>query len=176
MKLVYNIYSMPIGRYSLMDKTGNTRLISRIWMPKKIRLFKYAELQVEVSKMFKLNPLDNEIQKLWMLNKIILMKAVYTALTISRVKSALDYFEENYGEFRKLSDLKILAADIKRMEGKLREINSSQKGASEKQDFEMIISGVELILDRSLNRSLTLFEFNHQYKLAMKKAKASEKK
>ncbi len=75
-----------------------------------------------------------------------------------------------------MEDLKIILAEIEKLGGHLKAIPEVKPQESEKAlRFEEVVAMVEMILERSLDRNMKLYQFQYQYKLAVKRAEEMSK-
>jgi hypothetical protein len=135
---------------------------------------------IEVNETLNKSALEKEIEtgifKTKLFNKAFnLYPALVDLSSITWDKKHLDLIYEITGyRLEKLDDREILVSETKRLQDKFREIRpvKEREGVS---FFEVIIS-VESILNRNIDRSIKLFEFQGYMKQASDKIKLMEKR
>ena len=87
-------------------------------------------------------------------------------------------FRERYGkEYEGLEDLKSIIAEIEKLGMRLKTMYSPVEVIEQKKTmkFEEVVTHVEMIMERSIDREMKLYQFVYQFKLAVKRAEEMTK-
>jgi hypothetical protein len=162
-----------------MFETGDFKLLKRWrWVPDFLIASQYAKFSLEFSEMFNRETInqvfDDDVFKLKIINLATnLLPVLYTGLMTTGHPYFKEVYKQRYGkDYEGLPDLKAIIAEIEKLGMRLKTMPSpvqviEQKGAMK---FEEVITYVEMILERSIDREMKLYQFTYQYKLAVKRA------
>lgn len=184
MKLYKNRYTLTIQDVSELFETENPRLLCRCWLPGFLVRRIYTRFLVEFAEMFN----GREVQGLIM-DDIYRLKIMNRVNNILWPMSMIILLNDTHPDFRKMyeeimgrpyrsrDDIKLIIKEIERLKSKLEEAGSpmDKVQASSKLSFEQVIAHTEVMLDRSLDRNMKLYQFKKQYDLAIARAREYER-
>ena len=193
MKWFKDKYTISLNEVSLLFERGDLSILKRVrWVPARLLRGHYERFALEFSELFNqeiVNALfTDDLMRVKIMNRAnIFLPSLYHALwfiDFGQVKNDnaryyLDLYREMYGrDYQGLKDLEPILNEIKRLHGKYKELASPEKVIENKgkMSFEQVITMVEMILERSINREMKLYQFVYQYDLAIKRAKAMKSK
>lgn len=179
MKLTKDKYSLTLNEVSRMFETGDFKILKRFKIvPAFLLVRQYERFSLEFSEMFNRDLMsqvfEDDVFKLKIINLATnLLPVLYTGLLSSDHPYFRELYKERYGkEYESLADLKSIIAEIEKLGMRLKTIPSpvAQVEAKGAMKFEEVITYVEMILERSIDRNMKLYQFVYQYKLAVKRA------
>lgn len=182
--ILHNKYTITLNRCSQMFETLDTSLLLRFgWLPKFLITPRFEKFMIEFNELFNSKEIDSFYEdsflKLKIFNKVNnLLPALYYGLVISDNKTFLDTFKEMYGkDYEGFNDLELIINEIKRLNIKAKDMfyEEEKKEKRETLSLEKLITNTEAVLERSIDRTTKLFQFKHQYDLAVQRAKEFEK-
>jgi hypothetical protein len=143
----------------------------------------YQRFSLEFAEMFNKDTISSlfldDVMRLKIINLAQnLLPTIYIGLISTNDQYFKDVFKERYGkDYTGGEDLKMIIAEMEKLKGKLGAIASpvvemEKKGSLK---FEEVITYVEMILERSIDRNMKLYQFTYQYKLAVKRAEEFQK-
>ncbi len=183
MKLLRDKYSLTLSEVSIMFETNDMSVLkTRRWVPRWALRHHFRRFMLEFSELF--NPAEVEemvtadLMRLRITNRVNnLLHPLYMGLLLSDRKDFRDLYFELFGKkYNGKEDLKVILSEIDRMRSKMSEYTqagTARTGAAVA--FEDVITYVEVVLERSLPRDMLLFQFKHQYDLAVLRARELEK-
>ena len=179
-----NIYTLSINDFSYMTELKDYRRMSWYWMPKVYKENAYNSVMLDFMNMIQpqelLQHITTETIKLRLYNlSENYLPAMYISLRNKFTPEMANEFESMFG-FRPKSivDLKIILEKIeatrrkyKAYAGNQTETNPEPKGNV----IEQLITGIELTLNLSINRNLSVYQLKYYYENSMNKIKQLEK-
>ena len=186
--IYHNKYTISLERLSTMIETRNRRLILRYyWLPVRVSRAVYDDFLKEFSKIFNSEEIDfvveTTLDQMALSNKIqIYYPAIFTGLAYTPHPRFRELYKKEFGkEYRNTKDLDLIVKKIEFLSKKLRE----QRAIEQERDkgkrseggisFEKIITNVETVLERPIDRRMKLYQFKFAYDSAVEKGKALEK-
>ena len=167
-KLFYNIYTMNLGRCSLLFETKNIRLICKIWLPKMLTIKAYNRFMLEFSEYFNKRSLDqitnSRAMKLFLYNRVNnLYPSLYNWLLLMPDKEAKEFFRELFlKDYENAEDLYLIKNEIKRLSKKLKALLIEPVKETETK-FSDIIANVQMITGATIDRKMKLYEFKSYF-------------
>jgi len=203
--MIHSIYTMTIGRYGQLDRTQDARLMRRWFNPFPVKWFKgrIDRFFESVRELFTddgvNNQLQDEIERTYMVNKMLQLSILYDALYACLVLKAgiditllllnreprpvpnLEYYKQQVMELTGIeindyADLLKLRAEMTRMSDKFAERFPSEKELEDKPSFYRAAIRVFAALDMGYNERMTLAEFAELKKEAEDRLKRLQKK
>jgi hypothetical protein len=171
-------YDLSLNEVSRMFETNDITILCKYrFIPARFALIRFSQFMVEFSEMFNRDEVNellvDDIQRLKITNRVYnILAAMYQGLLMTGDQRFKDLYKETFGrDYNSLADLKVIISEIDRLKGKLKELGSPTKIQGKGTiSFEQIITYVEMILDRSIDREMKLYQFKYQYDLAVKRA------
>lgn len=186
--MIKDKYTLSIQDVSVIFEKDSPRLISTVWLPGFILRRYYARFLMEFSEMFNGHQMESllsdDIYRLKIINRVNnILFPMYQGLALELfISREIPEFRKMYEEvmgrkYNGKEDLKAIIKEIERLKSKLAEVPAAEMVVSKnkKLSFEQVIANTEVILDRSLDRNMKLFQFKKQYDLAIARAKEYEK-
>lgn len=184
MRFIKSKYELTLNEVSLLFETGKLSILKRSkYVPSFILKRGFEKFSVEFAEMFnreQVNQLiEDDIIKLKIINEVnnILMP-LYMGLLISENPGFRKVYEAKFGRpYQKTEDLKIIIMEIDRLKHKITEFSHPEKKVKDakKLFFEEVITYVETLMERNIDREMKLYQFKFQYDLAVKRAAEMEK-
>lgn len=184
MKLFKTKYDITLDEVSLMYETGDTRILcKRRWIPAWMVNRYYQRFNLEFSELFNANEvsqlIDDDIMRLKIINRVNnILHPLYMGLLISDKPEFRQIYYDMFGRtYNEKDGLKAIIREIERLKGKMKEMGMAGEAvqSGQKRSFEEVITYVEAVLERSLDRDMKLYQFKHQYDLAVRRAMEYEK-
>ena len=184
MKWVKTKYDLSLNEVSLMfEKEDISILKAKRYVPGWILTAGYAKFMLQFSEMFnaqEVNQLfEGDVMRLKIVNRFNnVLAGLYHGLMLTdddRFKAI--YKEMFHRDYNGLQDLKVIISEMERLKGKYKELLTPEKKVQEggKLSFEQVITYVEMVLERAIDREMKLYQFKFQYDLSVKRAKEFEK-
>lgn len=184
MKLFHDKHTMSLNQLSLMFETNDIGLIRRFrWVPVRLCRRPFERFMIEFSELFNRNEVNDLMSDDFLRFRIITMASLslptlYRGLVMTDDPRFRAKYRERFGrDYTNLDDLKLILNEIGRLQGKLKEMGTPEKVIEEKgkMSFEEIVTYVELMLEKPIDRTLKLYQFKSQYDAAIRRARAMEK-
>lgn len=184
MKWTKTRYDLTLNEVSRMLELNDYTVLKRFaWVPPWVLRRAMDRFAFDLSEMFNTQQIEgllsSDIMRLKIANRAnVLLPALYYGLLLTGDDRFIEMFRQMYGRDPKsVTDLDVIIKEIKRLGGKLRELDSLIKDdpGGRRHSFEEIITTVEAILERNIDRSMRLYQFKYQFDLSVKRAKELEK-
>ena len=162
--MIHTLYTMTIGRYGQLDKTQDGRLLRRWYNPLPVSLFRkridkfFESVREALGEEGQDSELTDQIERLYMINKMLQMSVLYDALYAVLVIKAgidialllldkepsepknLDFYKERVKELtgieiNEVTDIIKLRDEMTRMADKFKERFSDKEEPDEKPSF-----------------------------------------
>ena len=175
-------YQITLDEVSLMLERDDRRLLCRSrWVPGWALNRYYSRFMLEFSELFNASEvsqlIDDDIMRLKIINRVNnILHPLYMGLLISDKPEFKQIFYDTIGKtYNSKEDLKLIIREIERLKDKIREMGSPEDQPKGKLSFEEVITYVEMVLERSIDREMKLYQFKYQYDLAIKRSREWEK-
>ena len=195
---------MTLGRYGQLDKTQNAGLMRRWFNPLPVGLFRKSidKFFEEVKDIFNdegvSNELNDQIERAYMINKMLQMSILYNALYADMILKAgtditllllnrdpaisknLDYFKSEVKELtgigiNEVTDLAKLSSEMTRMADKFAERFPTEEEIQEKPSFYRAAIRIFSLVEMPYNDRMTIAEFAELKKEADDRAEQMKK-
>lgn len=201
--MIHSIYTMTIGRYGQLEKTQDARLLKLWYNPFPARFFKkrIERFFQDVAQLWGDgigNELSEQIERAYMINKMLQMSILYDALyTLMVIKAGIDitllmldrdpkeapslqYFKDQCEELTGIKvggadDILKLKDEMTRMSDKFKERFPDEEPTDEKPSFTKGAMAVFSLMEVGYNSEMTLAEFAELKHLADERRKQLEK-
>lgn len=186
MKLIRGKYDLTLNEVSRMFETSDFSALKRFrWLPAFIALKQYERFSMEFAGMFNKdtlnNLIDNDVLRLRIEHIILNVLPVLTAGLMTGDPRFASAFKKRYNRdyTGTADDLELIKGEIEKLTGRYKSLVPASQIVEEKGKgslkFEEIITYTEMILERSIDRNMKLYQFEYQYKLAVRKAEELQK-
>ena len=203
--MIHTVYTMTIGRFGQLEKTKDSRLLRLWWNPLPVRFFK-GRIELFFQSVADLwsedgynSELTDQIERAYMVNKMLQMSVLYDALyALMVIKAGIDitllmldrepgeaknlqYFKEEVKaltgiEINEIADIAKLRDEMTRMSDKFKErFPDNQEQEEEKPTFTRAALGIFAVMEMPYNDRMTLAEFAELKKLAEDRTKQLQK-
>jgi len=202
--MIHTIYTMSISRYGQLEKTQDAKLLRRWFNPLPVKLFRkridkffqsVADLWSEDGFNSELN---EQVERMYMVNKMLQMSILYDALySLMVIKAGIDitllmlsrdpkeaknlqYYRDQVKELtgieiNEIADITKLRDEMTRMSDKFKDGFPEKPEETEKASFTRAALGVFAVMEMPYNPEMSLVEFSELRKLAEERTKQLEK-
>lgn len=179
MKLLKDKYTLSLNEVSRMFETGDYSILKRWrWVPGWLLKRHYEIFLADFAQMYNretVNQLfEDDIMRLKIVNLATnLLPLLYNGLLFTEQPYFRELYKNRYGhDYNGIEDLTAIITEINKLGHRLKVIQSPVAVVQEKESmkFEEVIGYVELILERSIDREMKLYQFAYQYRIAVKRA------
>jgi len=184
MKLFKDKYTLTLNEVSRMFETNDFSILKRFgFVPDFLLLRHYQRFSLEFAEMFNQSTVNelfiDDVMRLKIINlSTNFLPLIYFGLMSSNEPYFREVFRERYGkEYEGLEDLKSIIAEIEKLGMRLKTMYSPVEVIEQKKTmkFEEVVTHVEMIMERSIDREMKLYQFVYQFKLAVKRAEEMTK-
>lgn len=184
MKLFKDKYTLTLNEVSLMFEQDRPRMIcTRRWIPAFMVTRFYQKFMLEFAEMFNAKELskmvEGDIYRMKIINRVSnILTPLYLGLMLGERPEFKQVYYDMFGRtYMGKEDLKYIIREIDHARAKLKETTAAGDTVhrAEKTSFEEVIANVEMILERPIDREMKLYQFEKQYRLAVKRAEEFEK-
>jgi len=181
--VAHDKFTITLERFGRMiDSKENRFACKYTWMPKFIQQAAFERLSEQFSEMVSKNQIQKVITskmlEVNLYNKVnSLLPSLYWCLYIRPEEKHLQFYYNYFGkECKGEKELQLILNEIKRLASKYKELFGVAKHEdnSAEFNFSFLVGGIEMVLDRVLDRRLKLYELEYFYSKALERSKKNE--
>ena len=181
--LFKDIYTLTISELSYIEETNNINVICKTYLPNILCIRAYNRISEEIRKQFdqKKRSITNEKLQLVIYVRLGMLESMLLGLSRKPTDEMYTDYKIRYKkEFKRYEDLAPIKREIKKLKSKYKEvtikINNTKKNESndEKLTFKDVLNNIEIILDKTFDKDMKIYQFALKYKSANDKVKQFE--